>query len=50
MVFNPVLQNYNIYKRIFSDMMNRRDMNKPEAYKSWAELRDMMSDLVSTFL
>ena len=23
-------------------------MNKPEAYKSWAELRDMMADLVST--
>ncbi|RUS80517.1 hypothetical protein EGW08_011738 [Elysia chlorotica] len=40
---NP--QNYNIYKRIFSDMLNRRDMNKPEAYKSWAELRDMMADL-----
>ncbi|KAK3767076.1 hypothetical protein RRG08_017951 [Elysia crispata] len=40
---NP--QNYNIYKRIFNDMLNRRDMNKPEAYKSWAELRDMMADL-----
>ncbi|XP_005107698.1 intraflagellar transport protein 172 homolog isoform X2 [Aplysia californica] len=40
---NP--QNYNIYKRIFTDMIAKRDLSKPEAYQSWAELRDMMYDL-----
>lgn len=39
-------QNYNIYKRIFTDMINRGDLNKPEAYKVWADLRDMLFDLV----
>ncbi|BFY99323.1 hypothetical protein BsWGS_02362 [Bradybaena similaris] len=42
-IANP--QNFNIYKRIFMDILVRRDMSKPEAYRSWADLRDMMYDL-----
>ncbi|XP_063414390.1 intraflagellar transport protein 172 homolog isoform X2 [Mytilus trossulus] len=38
-------QNFNIYKRIFSDIINSRDLNRPEAYKIWADLRDVMFDL-----
>ncbi|KAK0069568.1 intraflagellar transport protein 172 isoform X1 [Biomphalaria pfeifferi] len=38
-------QNYNIYKRIFNDILTKREMSKPEAYRSWAELRDMLHDL-----
>ncbi|KAH9500287.1 hypothetical protein Btru_073626 [Bulinus truncatus] len=38
-------QNYNIYKRIFADIVAKREMSKPEAYRSWAELRDMLHDL-----
>lgn len=39
-------QNFNIYKRIFSDVINMRGLDKPEAYHSWGELRDVMFDLV----
>ncbi|CAC5423828.1 IFT172 [Mytilus coruscus] len=41
----PFQQNFNIYKRIFSDIINSRDLNRPEAYKIWADLRDVMFDL-----
>ena len=40
-------QNFNIYKRIVHDMLNKRDMNKAEAFRNWADLRDMLFDLVS---
>lgn len=43
-------QNYNIYKRIFSDMLSKRDLNKPEAYRMWADLRDMLFDLNENFI
>lgn len=39
-------QNFNIYKRIFSDVINMRGLDKPEAYHTWGELRDVMFDLV----
>lgn len=42
-------QNYNIYKRIFSDVISKRDQNKPEAYRLWADLRDMLYDLCENF-
>ena len=29
------------------DIINKRDLNKPEAYRVWADLRDMLLDLVS---
>ncbi|KAK3091661.1 hypothetical protein FSP39_021624, partial [Pinctada imbricata] len=38
-------QNYNIYKRIFSDIVNARELNKPDAYRTWADLRDVLFDL-----
>ncbi|OWF38575.1 intraflagellar transport protein 172 homolog [Mizuhopecten yessoensis] len=38
-------QNFNIYKRIFTDIVNTRDLNRPEAYKIWADLRDVFYDL-----
>ena len=41
-------QNFNIYKRIVHELLNKRDMNKAEAFRNWADLRDMLFDLVST--
>ncbi|XP_071116630.1 intraflagellar transport protein 172 homolog isoform X1 [Haliotis cracherodii] len=38
-------QNYNIYKRLFSDVVSQRDLNKPEAFRTWADLRDMLFDV-----
>ena len=42
-------QNFNIYKRIFTDLINMKDLNKPESFRTWADLRDMFMDLVSLF-
>lgn len=41
------LQNFNIYKRLFVEMVNASGMNCAEAYSSWAELRDILFHLVS---
>ncbi|XP_060552918.1 intraflagellar transport protein 172 homolog [Ruditapes philippinarum] len=38
-------QNFNIYKRIFNDVLSMKDLNKPEAFRTWADLRDMLYDL-----
>ncbi|KAM6123262.1 intraflagellar transport protein 172 homolog [Pterocles gutturalis] len=40
---NP--QNFNIYKRLFVEMVNAPGMNCAEAYSSWAELRDVLFQL-----
>uniref|UniRef100_A0A8C0FR79 Intraflagellar transport protein 172 homolog n=1 Tax=Bubo bubo TaxID=30461 RepID=A0A8C0FR79_BUBBB len=40
---NP--QNFNIYKRLFVEMVNASDMNCAEAYSSWADLRDVLFHL-----
>ncbi|XP_062344303.1 intraflagellar transport protein 172 homolog isoform X2 [Cinclus cinclus] len=40
---NP--QNFNIYKRLFVEMVNAPGMNCAEAYSSWADLRDMLLSL-----
>jgi len=40
-------QNYNIYKRIVSEVLRMRNLNKAESYRTWADLRDMLFDLVS---
>ncbi|XP_074392344.1 intraflagellar transport protein 172 homolog isoform X2 [Zonotrichia albicollis] len=37
---NP--QNFNIYKRLFVEMVNARGRNCAEAYAGWAELRDVL--------
>lgn len=43
-------QNFNIYKRLFVEMVNAAGMNCAEAYSSWAGLRDMLLSLVSVAL
>ncbi|XP_041357336.1 intraflagellar transport protein 172 homolog isoform X2 [Gigantopelta aegis] len=40
---NP--QNYNIYKRLFSDVISMKNLNRTEAYRTWADLRDLLFDL-----
>ena len=40
------LQNFNIYKRIFTDMVSSPGTNSAEAYHSWADLRDVLFNLV----
>jgi len=42
----PYSQNYNIYKRIVTDLLKTSDLMKAEAYRTWADLRDMLHDLV----
>jgi len=42
-----LLQNFNIYKRLFVEMVNASGMNCAEAYSSWADLRDVLFHLVS---
>lgn len=39
-------QNYNIYKRVVSDMLKAKDLMRADAYRTWADLRDMLHDLV----
>ena len=39
-------QNFNIYKRIVMDILNKNGLMKPEAFRTWADLRDMLFDLV----
>ncbi|KAF6041408.1 IFT172 [Bugula neritina] len=41
----PYSQNYNIYKRIVTDLLKTSDLMKAEAYRTWADLRDMLHDL-----
>ncbi|KAM4772549.1 intraflagellar transport protein 172 homolog [Rhinophrynus dorsalis] len=43
-------QNFNIYKRIFVEMVNAEGMNKAEAYHAWADLRDMMYSLCESLV
>nr|XP_060478952.1 intraflagellar transport protein 172 homolog [Panthera onca] len=40
---NP--QNFNIYKRIFTDMVSSPGTNSAEAYHNWADLRDVLFNL-----
>ncbi|XP_063296770.1 intraflagellar transport protein 172 homolog, partial [Pelobates fuscus] len=40
---NP--QNFNIYKRIFSEMVNSGNMNRSDMYHVWADLRDTLCNL-----
>lgn len=47
--FSPFLQNFNIYKRMFLELMNLRDRDDAQAYRTWANLRDVLHMLVSLF-
>ncbi|CAI9571384.1 unnamed protein product [Staurois parvus] len=38
-------QNFNIYKRIFVEMVNAEGMNCAEVYHTWANLRDLLYSL-----
>ncbi|KAJ7341442.1 hypothetical protein JRQ81_005540 [Phrynocephalus forsythii] len=38
-------QNFNIYKRLFVEMVNVPGMNRAEAYHSWADLREVLLGL-----
>ena len=42
-------QNYNIYKRICTSVLAMSNTNKAESYRMWADLRDMLFDLVNYF-
>ncbi|XP_069742704.1 intraflagellar transport protein 172 homolog isoform X3 [Narcine bancroftii] len=38
-------QNFNIYKRIFMDVINMPDINSADAYRTWADLRNVLFNL-----
>ena len=42
------VKNFNIYKRIVQDLFAMPDLDKAESYRTWADLRDMLNDLVRT--
>ena len=39
-------QNFNIYKRLFLDLINLPDTDRPESYHMWADLRNFLLQLV----
>ncbi|KAG7214317.1 hypothetical protein INR49_004455 [Caranx melampygus] len=41
----PNPQNFNIYKRLFLDVINLPDADGPESYRMWADLRDFLFQL-----
>uniref|UniRef100_A0A1A8U1D0 Intraflagellar transport protein 172 homolog n=1 Tax=Nothobranchius furzeri TaxID=105023 RepID=A0A1A8U1D0_NOTFU len=41
----PNPQNFNIYKRLFLDLINLPDTDKPDAYRMWADLRNFLLQL-----
>ncbi|XP_069580919.1 intraflagellar transport protein 172 homolog [Brachyistius frenatus] len=41
----PNPQNFNIYKRLFLDLINLPDTDGPECYRTWADLRNFLLQL-----
>uniref|UniRef100_A0A3B3Z6D5 Intraflagellar transport protein 172 homolog n=1 Tax=Poecilia mexicana TaxID=48701 RepID=A0A3B3Z6D5_9TELE len=41
----PNPQNFNIYKRLFLDLINRSNTAGPESYRMWADLRNFLLEL-----
>uniref|UniRef100_A0A3B4XDD0 Intraflagellar transport 172 n=1 Tax=Seriola lalandi dorsalis TaxID=1841481 RepID=A0A3B4XDD0_SERLL len=41
----PNSQNFNIYKRLFLDLINLPDTDGPESYRMWADLRNFLFQL-----
>uniref|UniRef100_A0A3Q3IYM6 Intraflagellar transport protein 172 homolog n=1 Tax=Monopterus albus TaxID=43700 RepID=A0A3Q3IYM6_MONAL len=41
----PNPQNFNIYKRLFLDLINLPDTDGPESYRTWADLRNFLLQL-----
>ncbi|XP_039285389.1 intraflagellar transport protein 172 homolog [Nilaparvata lugens] len=46
----PFPQNYNIYRRIATDILAMPGLDGPDAFEHWAHLRDMLYGLVSANL
>ncbi|XP_050690071.1 intraflagellar transport protein 172 homolog [Eriocheir sinensis] len=42
----PFAQNYNIYRRLALDLMSLHSLCAPQAYRTWADLRDILLSLV----
>lgn len=42
-------QNYNIYKRLTQDLLSSRGNDSASAYKTWADLRDVLFEVVSHY-
>lgn len=42
-------QNFNIYKRLFLDLISLPDNDRPECYRMLANLRDFLLQLVRVF-
>lgn len=40
-------QNFNIYKRLFLDVINLPNTDGPESYRMWADLRNFLLQLVN---
>ena len=40
-------QNFNIYKRLFLDLINIPDTDGPDSYRTWADLRTLLLQLVN---
>ncbi|XP_010795518.1 intraflagellar transport protein 172 homolog, partial [Notothenia coriiceps] len=43
----PNPQNFNIYKRLFLDLINLPETDGPESYRMWADLRNFLLQLVN---
>ena len=41
-------QNFNIYKRLFLDMINLPETDGAESYRMWADLRSLLLQLVNS--
>ena len=42
-----LFQNINIYKRIVTDVLSMKGIDQADDYRTWADLRDMLFDLVN---
>lgn len=50
MLFISFLQNFNIYKRIVNDLVSMPGLDGPDSYRTWADLRDLLFEVVSLLL
>ncbi|XP_071962115.1 intraflagellar transport protein 172 homolog [Antedon mediterranea] len=41
----PNPENFNIYKRIFMEILSMPNLDRPQAYHTWGDLRDMLMNL-----
>ncbi|KAK4299690.1 hypothetical protein Pmani_028048 [Petrolisthes manimaculis] len=43
-------QNYNIYRRLSLDLMSLHELCSPQGYRTWADLRDLLLNLVDNLI